>query len=31
MKAKQKALLEVFEDIKSQNMTMDDYLELNGF
>lgn len=31
MKAKQKALLEVFEDIKSQNMTMDDFLELNGF
>lgn len=31
MKAKQKALIEVFQDIKESNMSMNDYLELNGF
>lgn len=31
MLAKQKALLEVFQDIKDSGMQMEDYLELNGF
>lgn len=30
MKSKQKALIEVFKDIISQKMTMEDFLELNG-
>lgn len=31
IKAKQKALIEVFKDIKESGMSMSDYLEINGF